>query len=113
MAEIIKLSNRREIELNINGRDCILSFGVKNIAHFQEQNKCGLQDALKKMQEGDIEMILKFIYSMVSDAKTKRVLGKNFFKAFDEMDIIQYLAPLAKELINKEMPEAKTKSEKK
>ena len=111
--EIINLANRKEVEVNINGKDCIMSLAVKNISHFQNNNPCGLQKALEKMEQGDLEIILKLIYSMVSDAKTKKVLGYKFFKDFDELQIIDALSPVVKELLNKDMPEAKSDSEKK
>lgn len=111
--EIINLSNRKEVEVNINGNECVVSLALKNITHFQESNKMGLQKALEKMQKGDLKIILKLIYSMVSDKKTGRVLGAKFFKDFDELEIIQALTPIITELLNKDMPEAKNDSEKK
>lgn len=111
--EIINLANRKEVEVKINGRDCIMSLAMKNISHFQESNKMGLQEALEKMEQGDLEIILKLIYSMVSDAKTKKVLGSKFFKDFDELQIIEALSPVVTKLLNKDMPEAKDESEKK
>jgi hypothetical protein len=112
--EIINLATRKEIEVNINGKECVISFTVKNINHFQESNnKLPIQLALEKMKNGDLDMILKLIYSMVSDKKTGKVLGRKFFKDYDEMGIIQSLSHIITELVNKEMPEAKDESEKK
>lgn len=111
--EIINLSNRKEVEVNINGTECVVSLTLKNITHFQENNKMGLQKALDKLKNGDLNIILKLIYSMVSDKKTGRVLGYKFFKNFDEVEVIKALQPIIKRLINKEMPEAKNASEKK
>lgn len=111
--EIINLSNRKEVEVNINGNECIVSLSLKNITHFQESNKIGLQKALEKMKKGDLKIILKLIYSMVSDKKTGRVLGYKFFKNFDEIATIEALAPIITELLNKDMPEAKNENEKK
>ena len=103
--EIINLSNRKEVEVNINGNECIVSLSLKNINHFQESTKIGLTK--------DLNIILKLIYSMVSDKKTGRVLGYKFFKKFDEMETIEALQPIIMELLNKDMPEAKNESEKK
>lgn len=111
--EIINLSNRKEVEVNINGNECIVSLSLKNINHFQESTKIGLPKALDKMKKGDLNIILKLIYSMVSDKKTGRVLGYKFFKKFDEMETIEALQPIIMELLNKDMPEAKNESEKK
>lgn len=111
--EIINLANRKEVEVNINGTECVISLAVKNINHFQESSKIGLQKALDKMKKGDLNIILKLIYSMVSDKKTGRVLGYKFFKDFDEMEIIQALQPIIMELLNKDMPQAKSETEKK
>lgn len=111
--EIINLANRKEVEVNINGRECVMSLAIKNINHFQDSNKIGLQSALEKMQQGDLEMILKLIYSIVSDKKTGRVLGAKFFKEFDELEIIEALSPVLTELLNKDMPTAKNEAEKK
>ncbi|WP_133016935.1 hypothetical protein [Clostridium cuniculi] len=111
--EIINLSNRKEVEVNINGNECIVSLSLKNISHFQESNKIGLQKAVEKMKKGDLKIILKLIYSMVSDKKTGRVLGYKFFKNFDEIATIEALAPIITELLNKDMPEAKNENEKK
>lgn len=111
--EIINLANRKEVEVNINGRECVMSLALKNIQHFQDSNKIGLQSALEKMQQGDLEMILKLIYSMVSDKKTGRVLGAKFFKDFDELNIMEALSPVMEKLLDKEMPQAKSESEKK
>ncbi|MDU5262524.1 MAG: hypothetical protein E6176_08860 [Clostridium celatum] len=111
--EIINLANRKEVEVNINGRECVMSLSLKNIQHFQDSNKIGLQSALEKMQQGDLEMILRLIYSMVSDKKTGRVLGAKFFKEFDELEVIEALSPVLTELLNKDMPQAKSESEKK
>lgn len=111
--EIINLSNRREIEININGKECIISLALKNIQHFQEVNKMGLQKALGKMKDGDIDVILKLIYSMTSDKKTGKVLSVKFWKDFDELSVLESLSPFVEQLLLKEMPEAKNKSEKK
>ena len=111
--EIINLSNRKEVEVNINGTECVVSLTVKNITHFQENTKMGLQKALAKLQKGDLNIILKLIYSRVSDKKTGRVLGYKFFKDFDEMGVIKALQPIIEKLISEEMPEAKNASEKK
>ena len=111
--EIINLSNRKEVEVNINGNECIVSLSLKNINHFQESSKIGLTKAIDKMKKGDLNIILKLIYSMVSDKKTGRVLGYKFFKKFDEMETIEALQPIIMELLNKDMPEAKNESEKK
>lgn len=111
--EIINLSNRKEVEVNINGNECIASLSLKNINHFQESTKIGLTKAIDKMKKGDLNIILKLIYSMVSDKKTGRVLGYKFFKKFDEMETIEALQPIIMELLNKDMPEAKNESEKK
>lgn len=111
--EIINLSNRKEVEVNINGNECIVSLSLKNINHFQESTKIGLTKAIDKMKKGDLNIILKLIYSMVSDKKTGRVLGYKFFKKFDEMETIEVLQPIIMELLNKDMPEAKNESEKK
>lgn len=111
--EIINLSNRKEVEVNINGNECIVSLSLKNINHFQESTKIGLTKAIDKMKKGDLNIILKLIYSMVSDKKTGRVLGYKFFKKFDEMETIEALQPIIIELLNKDMPEAKNESEKK
>ena len=111
--EIINLSNRKEVEVNINGNECIVSLSLKNINHFQESTKIGLTKAIDKMKKGDLNIILKLIYSMVSDKKTGRVLGYKFFKKFDEMEKIEALQPIIMELLNKDMPEAKNESEKK
>lgn len=111
--EIINLANRKEVEVNINGVECIVSLSLKNISHFQENNKIGLQQALDKMQKGDLEIILKLIYSMVSNKKTGKILGVKFFKDYDEIGIVQALSPIITELISNEMPKAKTESEKK
>ena len=111
--EIINLANRKEVEVNINGNECVISLTVKNITHFQENNKIGLPKALDRMQKGDLGMILRLIYSMVSDKKTGRVLGRKFFKDYDEMGIIQALTPIIKELTNEDMPKAKKEVEKK
>lgn len=111
--EIVNLANRKEVEVNINGTECIVSLSLKNITHFQEGNKIGLIKALDKMKKGDLKIILKLIYSMVSDKKTGRVLGYKFFKDFDELNIIEALSPVLEELLNKDMPEAKNTSEKK
>ena len=111
--EIINLANRKEVEVNINGTECVMSLALKNINHFQESNKIGLQQALEKMQKGDLEMILKLIYSMVSNKKSGKVLGAKFFKDFDELSIVESLSPVVEKLLNKDMPAAKNNSEKK
>lgn len=111
--EIINLSNRKQIEMNINGKECIMSLALKNIQHFQDSNKLGLQQALDKMQNGDITIVLNLIYSMVSDKKTGKILGAKFFKDFDEIEVIEALSPSLQALFNKEMPEAKSETEKK
>lgn len=111
--EIINLANRKEVEICINGTECVMSLALKNINHFQESNKIGLQQALEKMQSGDLEMILKLIYSMVSNKKSGKVMGEKFFKDFDELSIVEALSPIVAELLNKDMPEAKNETEKK
>lgn len=111
--EIINLANRKEVEVNINGTECVISLALKNINHFQESSGMGLQKALDKMKKGNLNIILKLIYSMVSDKKTGRVLGYKFFKDFDEMEIIKSLQPIIMKLLNEDMPQAKNESEKK
>lgn len=111
--EIINLSNRKQIELKINDKECVMSLALKNIQHFQDSNKIGLQQALDKMQNGDITVVLSLIYSMISDKKTGKILGAKFFKDFDEIEVIEALSPSLQVLFNKEMPEAKNNAEKK
>ena len=111
--EFINLANRKEVEVNINGTECVISLAIKNINHFQESSKIGLQKALDKMKKGDLNIILKLIYSMVSEKKTGRILGYKFFKDFDEVEIIKELQPIIMELLNKDMPQAKNETEKK
>lgn len=111
--EIINLSSRKEVEVNINGTECVVSLTLKNITHFQKSNKIGLQKALEKLKNGDLNTVLKLIYSMVSEKKTGRVLGYKFFKNYDELGIIKALQPIVEKVISEEMPEAKNKSEKK
>ena len=111
--EIINLVNRKEVEVQINGKDCVMSLALKNISHFQEANKIGLQQALEKMDRGNYELVLKLIYSMVSDKKTGKILGAKFFKDFDEISIVDALSPMVEELLTKDMPQAKNESEKK
>ena len=111
--EIINLASKKEVEVNINGTECVVSLTLKNIQHFQQSNKLGLQKALDKMQKGDLKIILKLIYSMVSEKKTGRILGYKFFKDFDEIEIIKALEPIVMKLLNEEMPQAKNESEKK
>lgn len=113
LMEVINLGNRKQIEVNINGRECVISLALKNISHFQENTKMSLQKALEKMQQGDLEIILKLIHSMVSDKKTGKVLGHKFFKDFDELETIQSLEPIIAQLLNEDMPKAKNESEKK
>ena len=111
--EIINLSSRKEAKVNINGTECVVSLTLKNITHFQKSNKIGLQKALEKLKNGDLNTVLKLIYSMVSEKKTGRVLGYKFFKNYDELGIIKALQPIVEKVISEEMPEAKNKSEKK
>lgn len=111
--EIINLANRKEVEVNVNGTECIVSLTTKNITHFQENNKMGLAKALEKMNKGDLPTVLKLIYSMISDKNTGRILGRKFFKDYDEMGIIQAFTPIIQKLISEEMPQAKNEKEKK
>lgn len=112
--EIINLANRKEVEVLLNGRECVMSLALKNINHFQETNKIGFQKALEKiLNDGDFEMILKLIYSITSDKKTGKILGAKFFKNFDELDIINSLTDIVIKLLDKEIPKAKSESEKK
>ena len=111
--EIINLATRKQVEVLLNGRECVISFSVNNIEHFQNTNKISMNDAVNEMKNGNLSMILKLIYSMVSDKKTGRILGSKFFKEYDEMNIIQALSPTIMELIGEEMPKAKTENEKK
>lgn len=111
--EIINLANRKEVEVNINGTECVVSLTTKNITHFQENNKIGLPKALEKVQKGDLGAVLKLIYSMVSDKKSGRVLGRKFFKDYDEIGIIKAFTPIIQKLIDEEMPQAKNETEKK
>lgn len=113
MEIIINLATRKQAEVLLNDKECVISFTLKNIEHFQDNNKISMTNALDEMQKGNLSMILKLIYSMVSDKKTGRILGSKFFKDFDEMSIIENLSPVVTELLSKEMPEAKNNSEKK
>lgn len=111
--EIINLANRKEVEVLLNGRECVMSLAINNINHFQETNKIGFQKALEKAQQGDLVTILKLIYSITSDKKTGKILGAKFFKNFDELDILNSLTDIVIKLLDKEIPKAKSESEKK
>lgn len=110
--EMINLANKKIAEVNINGKECIVSLAIKNIQHFQDNNKMPLQKALEEMKNENLEIILNLIYSLVSDKKTKRVLGRKFFEQFDEFQLIGALTPVLNELLATELPQAKSKSEK-
>lgn len=103
--EIVNIGNRKQLELNINGKECVMSLSLKNISHFQDKNKIGLAEALEKIQKDqDLEIILKLIKSMISDAKTGRVVSESFWKDLDEIAIIQALSPAMQELLEMNMP---------
>lgn len=103
--EIINIGNRKQLEIEINGKSCVMSLSLKNISHFQDKNKIGLAQALEKIQkEQDLEIILKLIKSMISDAKTGKVVSESFWKDLDEISIIQALSPVMQELLEMNMP---------
>lgn len=110
--DIINLGNKRIAEVNINGRECVVSLAIKNIQHFQENNKMSLQKALEEMKNDNLEVILNLIYSLVSDKKSKRVLGRKFFDQFDEFQLLEALTPVLNQLLSTEMPQAKNNNEK-
>ena len=103
--EIINIGNRKQLEININGKECIMSLSLKNISFFQEKYKIGLSQALERIQkEEDLELILSLIQSMISDKKTGKVVSKAFWNDMDELSIVQCLSPYMKELLSKDMP---------
>ena len=106
--EIVNIGNRKQLEITINGKECIMSLSLKNISFFQEKYKIGLAEALQKIQKDqDLEIILKLIKSMISDAKTGKVVSEKFWNDMDELSIVQCLSPYMKELLSKDMPSSK------
>lgn len=113
MSEIINLSNKKVIEVVLNSKEVEFSLGLKNIDHLQKTYKMPYVEMLNKMQEGDLNVVLKLIYSMATDKKTGKILGEKFFKDFNEFSILNNLTPVVQQLISEDMPEAKDDSEKK
>ena len=107
MSEIINLSNKKVIEVVLNSKEGEFSLGLKNI------DEMPYVEMLNKMQKGDLNVVLKLIYSMATDKKTGKILGEKFFKDFDEFSILNNLTPVVQQLISEDMPEAKDDSEKK
>ena len=51
--EIVNLANRKEVEVNINGKECVMSLSLKNIQHFQESMHYGVHEAFDALHSGD------------------------------------------------------------
>lgn len=109
----ITLSKKKTVPVKINGKDCLICLDTQTIDNFQIVNKIGLNEAIDLMSKGRTTVIYKLICSMVRDKATGQILGKNFFKKFDEMDTIKFLQPVIMELLGSELPKAKNESEKK
>lgn len=109
----ISLSKKKVIEVKINDKECIICLDTLAIDNFQLVNKMGLQKALEKMKAGSTNIIYKLICSMVRDKKTGYILGHKYFKDFDEFEILKFLQPSILELLNEDMPKAKSEDEKK
>lgn len=110
--EMINLANKNIVELNINGRECVAELGTKNVDYFQKAFKLPLQKAIDGLNKGELDSSKKLIISMISDAKTGKILGEKFFNQFDDFAIMQHLAPVIKKLVPSELPKAKDENEK-
>lgn len=111
--ESINLANKKQIEVNLNGKEVIFELCAKNIDYLQTKTKKPLTKILEEIKGNNISMTLQLIYSMASDKKTGKILGERFFKDFDDMSIIQNLSPVIQKLSETELPEAKNENEKK
>lgn len=109
----ISLSKKRKIDIKINNKDCIMCLDTRAIDNFQIVNEMGIQKALEKMKAGSTNVVYKLICSMVREKKTGIILGRDYFKDYDEFDVIKFLQPSILNLLSKDMPEAKNESEKK
>lgn len=115
----IQLKKKTIVPVEINGRECILTVDAESIDHFQRTNNIGLfkfyerVNNQKKTGKMEITPILKLLGSMIRDAKTNKILGTTFLSQFDDMAVMQHLAPLLDEAFGDNLPEAKGESEKK
>lgn len=117
--EVINLKKKTIVEVDINGLECICTLDNTAIDHFQRTNKEGLLKFYDKLQKaektGSVEItpVIKLLGSMLREKKTGRILGENYLKQFDSMDVLTHLSPLLQKAFTTNLPEAKTKTEKK
>lgn len=110
--DVINIGKRKQEEFILNDREVVMSLAVKNIQDFQDKHG-SLTKALDEMKKENIEVILHLIYSMLSDKKTGKILGKKYVEQFDELELLNSLTPLVHQIVGTELPTAKTETEKK
>ncbi|MDU2266694.1 hypothetical protein [Clostridium celatum] len=110
--QVINLSKKKIINIKINNKDCEMSMDTLAIDHFQRTNKIGLSKALELMKKENTNIVYKLICSFIREKKTRQILGHDYFKQFDDFQIIQNLQPALLELFE-DMPAAKNETEKK
>lgn len=108
----INLSKKKIINIKINDKDCIMCMDTLAIDHFQRTNKIGLSKALELMKKENTNIVYKLICSFIREKSNNQILGHNYFKQFDDFQMVQVLQPSLIELFE-DMPDAKNKSEKK
>lgn len=109
--EMIQLATKKQVPVNLNGKEVIFELQLENIQYLQEKTKKPLETILVQMQQGDLNAVLMLIYSMAKDKKTGKILGEKFFKSFDQLSIITHLTPIIQELVTTELPEADGETE--
>ena len=109
----IKLSKKTIIELTINDIECIATLDNLAIDHFQRSNKKGLLEAFEELKNYNMTTIIQLLGSCIREKKTGKILGYNYFKDYDTLDIINSLMPVLEGLFPDNMPIASSKTEKK
>ncbi len=107
----ITLNKKKIVELNIGGIECIATLDTLAINHFQITNNIGLLKAMKKMKNKDLNIIYKLLCSLIREKESNKILGYEFFKDYDDLDVIEQLMPVIDEIFPDNLPEAKKKEE--
>lgn len=105
----ITLNKKKIVELNIGEIECIATLDTLAINHFQITNNIGLLKAMKKMKNKDLNIIYRLLCSLIREKESNKILGYEFFKDYDDLDVIEQLMPVIDEIFPDNLPEAKKK----
>ena len=115
--QTIHLARKKVKRFILDGKELTLSIDVTSINHFQKANKKGFLKLLEELQNAQADGDMPFYQMLQLLGSCTHYMGQpvgvEFFKEYDELEIISQLLPMLFELYGDNLPEAKDNSEKK